>query len=899
MKILHTIWQNTLGALLMLLVMLTISCNDDFYQERNGEQKQTGEPVTLRMSIELPETGITTRALDAGTAPTIESLWVAVFTQDHYLKQVAEAVPVRTNNQGHFLPDDDNDVHRLTYFDVTLNTTDENVIIHLIANYDLSTLPFGQEGQIIGGLEVTGDQDVYWQRIPSVPIKIQLDADGNYTSQMLDATSTPKVIQAPDELVEVPMVRNYAMVELELASTVTNFTLSGFALTNLPDRGSVAPRINQNTFAEYYNGAKRNATCKSYTDILAQGYKGNDPYGVVHSEELNYKTSVNDAIYTYEFNNDRDELSTMSMIIKGRYASDSKDTYYKVDLIYEDANYVTHYYNVIRNFKYKVQIERLMGSGYDTAEDAIQRPACNNISGSTIISSLTNVSNGEYQLYVDKMDLVMVHNNTYQLKYKFVKLDDMSNANSRITIVSSDCTGTGHVLSTAPQKTGTDGDWQILTLTPNNPANQAEPLVEELILIDQDTRLMRKVKLTLRRPYTMKVVLDPSTVTQTYNYPVKVSVYIPTGLEQSESMFPLSFYIDSQNNTLYPQANTDMPVVVSDGKYSFLKEIRKVDYEQLPIETTTVNIEGQSITQPMRRIDCYFMTNALQSGTTVHVNNTYFNQGEATLAVSNTTSIISNINIVGTEYYGAGHSLTLKYTLTNQVAAANMSITLTDGTQTATHTITNEDRSQGTHEVTMQTLTFSSDVSFTISVTNAGTTQTITIPNPKKRHILLIPAGSFRITDESVLGNWAIERSGDGNSYYWTQAQNAQGVTYEWPDYHVDGIASGSGRIWGPQGSPQGTQNAIEVDATYGGRVQEFTESSEFVFTTYYNYGKTQPTFEATQEEYYSREHEGPKKYAVLTVGAICNRWAETGGENGGYIDLVLNFSENVPSSLQ
>ncbi len=878
------------GVLMMLLMMLTASCSEELTTERSGSQPQTGEPVTLRMSIAMPETGMATRAMDNGAAPTITSLWVAVFTQDHYLKQVAEAMPVKTNAQGHFLPDDDDDPHRLTYFDVTLNTTDQNVIIHLIANYDLSTLPFGQEGQIIGSLEVTGNKDVYWQRIPSVPIKIELDGDGNYTSQMLDATTTPKVIKAPDELVEVPLVRNYAMVELELASTVTNFTVTGFALTNMPDRGSVAPRITQNTFANYYDGEKRSATCKSYANILAQGYKGNDPYGVEHSEEQNY-VSFGNAIYTYEFNNDRDELSTMSMIIKGKFGDDANDTYYKVDLTYEDDNHVTHYYHVLRNFKYKVQIKRLIGSGYETEEDAMQRPACNNISGSTLVSSLTNVSNGEYQLYVDNMDLVMVHNNAYQLKYRFVDLENMSTVNNRISIISSGCTGTGHVLASAPQKTGTDGDWQILTLTPNNPANQAIPLIEELILIDNDTKLMRKIKLTLRRPYTMKVTLTPNPVPQTYNCPVKVSVYIPTGLEPSASMFPLSFYIDSQNNTLYPQANTDMPVVVNhDGTYSFLKEIRKVDYEQLPIEETTVNIGGQTITQPMRRIDCYFMTNALQSGTTVHVNNTYFNQGEATL-VTGTAGVITNVNIVGTEYYGAGHSLTLKYTLDNRVNNGNLSITLNDGTQTATHTITNADRSAGTHEVTMKTLSFSDDVSFTITATYNGNTQTITIPNPKKRHVLLIPKGSFRITDTNVLNNWAIERSGD--TYYWAHANN-----YEWPDFHLDGIDSGSGRINGGNGNNAGTTEDFEIDATYGGRVQQFTESTQFVFTTYYNYGSTQPNYDATIEEYNNRTHEGPKKYAVLTVGAICQNWVQNGGENGGYINLVLNFSETKPTSL-
>ena len=90
----------------------------------------------------------------------------------------------------------------------------------------------------------------------------------------------------------------------------------------------------------------------------------------------------------------------------------------------------------------------------------------------------------------------------------------------------------------------------------------------------------------------------------------------------------------------------------------------------------------------------------------------------------------------------------------------------------------------------------------------------------------------------------------------------------------------------------------FEIDATYGGRVQQFTESTEFVFTTYYNYGSTQPTIPATIEEYNNRTNEGPKKYAMLTVGDICDSWVATGGENGGYINLVLNFSETKPASL-
>lgn len=867
-------------ALLLALVVLLTGCSEDIFE--GNSRHYDDEVVTVRMGVSMPDIP-TTRAMDNPEIPTIKSLWVVVFTDDHYLKQTAKAVPCNPGPNGEFLPDSDDPI--VTYFDVTLNTSDKDLIVHLVANYDLSELPFGQEGQLIGTLQTSGNQDVYWQRVEGVKVEINPGTNG-VGGNVIDATSTPKVIAAPDELVEVPLVRNYAMITLENGDT-NHFTLKGYAITNLPDRGSVAPRIAENTFAQYYDpaqGTRRNAICMDYVDILNQGYKGNDPYDVQHSETLTWVNAVEedgvitvDPSYVYEYNNDRDELQTMSMIVKGRFRGDTEDTYYKLDLIYVDQDYVTHYYNVIRNFRYDVRIERVMGSGFTSPEDALSRPACNNIAGSTLVSSLTNISNGEYQLYVDKTAIVITNTGQVTFKYKYVELATGNVVNNRINIVN-EGVGAGHVLSTAPSDEGNTTDWSTVTLTPNDPSNQVTELVEYVTLVDPANRLMRKVKLTFVRPYTMKVELDPNTVTQTYNYPVTVSIYIPDDLP--DAIFPLHFNINSDGNTLYPQANTDMPVAVSGGNYWFQKELPLTDYNHLPV---VENVEVSSgVRQTMRRLDCYFMTNVLNSTTDVHVTNTYFNDGSAHLtAKTEGTNPISNVGIEGTEYYGARHPVVAKWKLgqrsTVTVTMTETSYVDANGDSLATpvvHTLEpsyrvtqNATTGNDYYTHTFNTETFCGDVTITIQ---AGD-QTITIHNPKKRHKLLIPEGSFSYTTGAGYGGYA--RGG-------TKAEDDWGE-FEWPDFVIEGVNNGSRKIY-KSGAHQGTtahnndgaynDATIEIDAHYGGRDMEFYENSEMVFHTYYNYSQgPNGTLQTTQE-------------FKTTVGAICNAY------NGTIINMVLAF---------
>lgn len=898
------------------------SCTEEIIGEGPSLQKrQTGEPVMVRMGVYLPGAA-QTRAMDGkdGKDVTITQLWVAAFTDDHYLKQVAKATPCDAEGKtiDDFTPSSNPEDHGLTYFNVVLNTTDKKLTLHLVANYSLESMGFGMEGQLIGTLETTGNQDVYWQRVTNVPIVIDDDPD---TGNLSNAQASPIQIKAPAELQEVPLVRNYATIRL--VNNESKFKVTGYALTNLPDRGSVAPRISENNFASYYNGSKRNATCKSYAELLSQNYEGNEPFNVERATELTWVlpetdddgnvVSIPDS-YVYEFNNTRDERQTLSIIVRGKYDTDADETYYKLDLIYTDpTTYVVYYYNVLRNFQYQVNINEVNGSGFDSPEDAIAQPACNNLSGSTIVKSLTNISDGAYQLYVDKTSVVMVdENGEYTVRYRYVNLNPADGAspyeNSKISVVSS--YGEGHSLASEPTASAEDENgWITLTLKPNDPTPYPTGKKDEtLTLVDRTRGLQRQVTLWLTPPYKLQLVAQPSNPPQVYNYPVTMPLYLPDGLPSS--IFPLTFEISDENKTLYPQANTGMVVNVANGSYTFLRELTYAEYEyRLPKENNT------HVGQNSHRLDLLMMTNALVSTTTVTVKNEYFETAQASITSQASTGFFKNVNISGTEYFGKNHTVTVKFT-TNANMTGNVTLTFTeaasmkkDSTALAEHTetVTRNIANNGTYKpnteisVSFTTQTFKGDITVTVSGGTDTNAQTITLRNPTKRHIIHIPEHSFWF--ESQWAGYYTWRGGAAN-----RAIDDKGV-FEWPDILIDGYESGSRKIYPTRYT--GSQDAagttaykndaaypkalLDIDAQYGGRDVDFYPDSKVRFEAYYLYDE-KGAYQKDEDGNYLEDEDGnwipyddqPRKqpYYECTLEDITNAWNPT----LGIIDFKIDF---------
>lgn len=196
--------------------------------------------ATLRMGFvsELPGTR------SFGPTASISELHVIVFDESGCYSESAEAENL-TPGQGAD--------GRETKFDVTLTATSNPVTLHFIAGADPGNIPFGVESEILGAITTSGGGDAYWQRIDL--------ADG-----------IPSDGTTPATLKRIPLVRNFAAISV--TSTATGFTFSGYALTNIPDRGSVAPHTASGGFAPFTGRPVRpihHSTHPDITDGLPQG----------------------------------------------------------------------------------------------------------------------------------------------------------------------------------------------------------------------------------------------------------------------------------------------------------------------------------------------------------------------------------------------------------------------------------------------------------------------------------------------------------------------------------------------------------------------------------------------------------------------------------------------------
>ena len=498
-------------------------------------------------------------------------------------------------------------------FGATLSKTNGARRLHLIANYPGLSMGFGEEGQLVGRLLANGaNHDVYWNCVNVEMI------DEGYENQVQN----------------VPLIRNYVKIQLNDARTSKdNFLLTGYALYNVPTRGTVAPYNPQGSpiFANYVGS---NNSCRTYSSLLTeQGYKGNEPNddGTLLSKTINWIEPAQDGTlqpsYIYERNHSNTTTPTC-MLIKGKYSNESnsngsnkfdgvEETYYKLDFVYEDAN--THYnvyYNLLRNFIYTMNLSNVTGAGYNSVTEAINAPASNNIGGDAVAEDYTNISDGSGRLFVSTTFILFTRDQDAHLYYKYIpSITNTTVNNGAVTITAP----AGNVLQTAASVAGTDETsgiyqgWRKVTLNPK--AVPAISQTQELIFAVNNTALQRKVKLLLSRPYTLTVAVADAVdndriVPATQNSELYVDITLPTDLDIA--LFPLRMFISSKDNTIFPNYGTNMPAEVQNGKYGFIREISLEEYQNSTNKT----------------FRSYFLTNCENSATIVYVDNEYFATGQ-------------------------------------------------------------------------------------------------------------------------------------------------------------------------------------------------------------------------------------------------------------------------------
>ena len=605
----------------IVTALLFTGCSDEDIQSPNKDEKM----VTWTISVTLPEAqSPDTRAFNR-TDFEFEDLHVAVFSEAggvYFLEQFVKA--------DNTVPEW-NSKNNCWDFGVTLMQTKTPRRLHLIANYPGLTMGFGEESQLIGRLLTdagTPQHDVYW----------------NY----VDVDSIVKGYET--QVQRVPLVRNFAQLKLSIepkegVELDKKFQVEGFAIYNVPKRGTVAPYNSKNgTFANYVvngvdNEGNKTTECETYGNLFNSGYEGNEPYddGTLLSKTITDDDfiGINGSHYIYERSN-RNTTSPTSMIIKAKYAPDgnfnaAEYTYYKLDFVYVDSETNTNvYYNILRNFIYTINIKDVTGEGYATIQEAIEKPASNNVSGDVSLKDYTNVSDGKSRLFVSSTYLVFTNDSPIDLYYQH--RPDIENAPNGFN----NSHGTEGVTINAPagdvllqnatvaandEPTGSNhAGWRKITLTPKSP-EAGSVYRQDITVATRD--LQRQITLVLRTPYNLGVEVDEYVLSE-QGAPLDVKITIPGGMPSS--LFPLRLFISTDNNTIDPQPGTQMPAEAMNGKYGFIKEISYMYYS-----TASANGDGCNVAKKEANGDVSFVTafrtNCTESATTVRVSNQYFNTG--------------------------------------------------------------------------------------------------------------------------------------------------------------------------------------------------------------------------------------------------------------------------------
>lgn len=657
---------------ILFSLLWLVSCSDNDMQSPALSEK--GNKVTYTLSMSIAETQQAVgRALGEWEMETAETvpLQLVVFDGNHFFMEAVDA---------HYLSNNEEEV----FFQATLLATEEKRIIHFILNSPkaASDYAFGMEQELIGQLVTDNQQPAYWQRLefPHGTAVYGTDENGFVT------VSTSE--DAQSRMTRIPMIRNFAKVTVE--SRDPNFQLEEFTIMNDWDRGTIAP-YNQTGgtggFTAFHTDDKKGRT---YAEILGEGYEGTTPSGVAllnaNAGSANF-VSHDAPFYLYERRNTYDNTNptpTSFMLVKGNFAG--KDYYYKIDLIYEKDNSggQMQYYNLLRNFHYHVVINGVTGYGYETAEEAANRAANNNLTNSVDIRDFTNIAaTVDNRLFVSYTDTTLVNTGTVQVKYRYMSSPN-TYSNDAVTIEEL-TDGSVRDCLVSYEKGGVDGDWQIVNVMFDRLPTNEEVYTNTLRLVVYHTSadgkkvpyLTREVDFNLRKSLNMVVECNPRRVPEGMDKQVTANILIPVGITESHDpyqLFPLEYLVEAAELTLYPDVQkmlsevtlspSEMPVRtgnsiipdVTERTFRYLRTITIEEYNALPTKTLTV----EGITGTYKVIPCHFKTNREASATRVYAYNKYFTLIKEGF-FTNADGIISNASVRDASYYYLGKHVTVSF----------------------------------------------------------------------------------------------------------------------------------------------------------------------------------------------------------------------------------------------
>lgn len=272
--------------------------------------------------------------------------------------------------------------------------------------------------------------------------------------------------------ITVELLRNQAKISVQ--NQAENFTLTGFTIHSVPDKGTVAP-FNRTT-SQFQEG------------VITE------PQGLVLTDAIVSDIDTKEKYLFERRNKNAAEITTV--IIKGEY--DGISCFYKIDLI--DTDKIR--YNIERNYHYIVKIKNVLKEGYINFDDALAGASHNNTALDPIIEKYPMISDGNSKLEVEKTLIILTeadsHINTWAKYYPDLNNTNFDNTDVNVSIMQND--GEEAIVASSLSFEPSTG---VISFTGVSPI-PLHPCMANIIIRKED--LARTIRIIIRPPYSFSPI---------------------------------------------------------------------------------------------------------------------------------------------------------------------------------------------------------------------------------------------------------------------------------------------------------------------------------------------------------------------------------------------------------
>jgi hypothetical protein len=531
----------------MGVVMLLAGCSECTVENLLSTADEEGREFTLTFGLNVPNEFADggTRAFGEGDSLENASIVLLAFDENHKLTNLYRGTYVSKSGNCHT-------------FSVTLRTTDKKRIFHIVvanSDFQLGDNIYGFESEIFNSSSavVKDGTDAYWARFEVNNVQEGTDSE--------IATA----------LQHVHLIRNFCKLTLTLGSTVSN-TLSyvQWGLGNVPAQGSIAPYMSGETFAEYI---KEDGSTTNYEDLEEnQGYLGHIPRTGSDFYSTTEVTSNDDIawvdadkpLYCYENEGSErgENWKETTIFIRGKKSGSDDYLYYRISIVNPDNDYEA--FDLLRNIVYNIVVNELNATGYSSAAEAWNRPAGNNISGSTHTTSYPIITIDKAALRVEYIKKYVVSPAPFTMYYRYVPDvstgdgDTYTAENDKIVLKCDNKTlveGTEYTdyafKSFTIAKEDYNTNYRLITFVPNTIKGESTVSSTVHVGVTDRNDLYRNVTFYLRQRYQLK---DMSITKGDDDNSFVLGLKVPANLP--EELFPLEFTLETYPVCIYADVSS-------------------------------------------------------------------------------------------------------------------------------------------------------------------------------------------------------------------------------------------------------------------------------------------------------------------------------------------------------